>query len=295
VLGGSGIETGASDFDAVLGHFSTNGCTWMKRVELNGDGITEEVSGVVHLTGGGYAASVTVSGTPYSGFLLRVDENGSLVDCVRIDDPNGVFTSALVQLADGSFLVAGRNTSGAATLYKITAGGTLAWARSCASCLYNIINSFEMDAASELHGLTNSTIFEISPDGDACGFTDVSGVTLTPFTPEITDEAVVSVVPMTLFERPAVGGSTFACIGNGVEEVAPTTALQAFPVPTSNIVRLGPPGHVPWNERVEVRDLSGALLLDTPYKDGLDLGTFAPGAYVVSLPRTAQRTVVLRR
>lgn len=302
VLGGSGIVTGSGEYDALIGHFSTNGCTWMKSMELNGSGGLEEVAGVVRMSGGGYAIAMNASGTPSSGFLLRVDDSGAMLDCVRIDDPAGVYIGDVTQLYDGTFLLAGSTASGTGMLYRITGTGSLVWARSCATCVYNTISSFHLDPSNDLFGLSTSSVFEISPDGDACGFSNVSGVSVTPFTPVFTDHTptndltpAVTVSSMNLFERPPVGSSAIVCGASGMADRAGGSPLTAHPVPTTDVVRLGSQGQLAWNEPVEIRDLTGALLRRTFYRDGLEIGRLAPGTYLVTVPRTGQRAIVLRR
>ncbi|MBK9176824.1 MAG: hypothetical protein IPM46_10925 [Flavobacteriales bacterium] len=222
VLGGSIRNTGTNDYDALLAHFSSAGATWMKRLDLGAptSGI-EQVSGVVRMSDGGYAWVLFASGIPARGYFLRTDANGAVLSGAVIEDPAGTYLSAVTQLSDGTFLLAG-STGNAARLYRLHGNGTLLWTKECTGCAFGGISRFHRDQQDNLIGIGNCSIHLLTPEGDACGYVGIVGTTATAYTPNFVDLApvnntapTVSVTPL-LLERSPVGGILPACGGSSV-------------------------------------------------------------------------------
>lgn len=305
VLGGTGVLPGSFDNQALLGRFALAGASWMKHYQLGSTGAQEEeVTGVVRMTGGGYACAMNATATSVTtdGFFMRVDDNGALIDCVKLSDVNGVYLSAIHQLYDGSFLLAGSTNGGVGMLYKLSGTGTLLWAQQCTSCFFSTINSFYTDPFGELFGLGPGTLYRITPDGDACGFAPASSVTAAAFTPVITDlipvntpSPPVTVGTQVLHERVSTSSATTICGPSAIEAAGAAGIITAFPNPVTTLLHLGEPGATATTERIILRDITGAVCFDGAYGAGIDVSALSSGLYTCEIARTLQRVRIIKQ
>ncbi|MCW5898598.1 MAG: hypothetical protein KIT10_04950 [Flavobacteriales bacterium] len=301
VLGGSIRNTGTNDYDALLGHFDASGATWMKRLDLGApvSGI-EQVSGVVRMTNGEHAWALMASGSPARGYFLRMDMDGNPLAGAVIEDPAGIYLAAIIQLDDGSLLLSG-SRGNTPILIRLTDTGSLISTMECSNCTTGGIGRFQRDAAGDLIASGSSVIFVLSADGEACGYVPNNTVTSSPYSPAFVDLApvnnltpTVTTTDLIMLERDPVGSIAQVCGATGIQEASGRSTLAAYPVPCGDRLWLGTPGEVARNEWVVVHDLSGALVADQGYGDGLDVRSLAPGMYVAVLPRLSQRALFMR-
>ena len=304
LVGGVGITTGVGDIQALLGRFTTTGAAWLKQYEMGSNGLTEELDGIVRLSGGGAACAITLSkDAPASiGAVMRVNDAGDVLWCNTLNFPGGLMLSAITEMGNGDLLVAGSDLTGRGVLLRLDASGTLLWSRKCASCFYNTINAFHRDAANTLYGLGRGTLFTLDESGVGCGFDALIDVTSTPYTPVITTlhptvdmSPAVTTTAMAMLTRGPVSSATPDCTTTGImERTADPAVLSARPQPTTGMLYLDPGDPLAANEPVHVFDITGAQVYRGAYGDGLDLQHLRSGVYSVELPIRHLRTLVIK-
>lgn len=300
VIGGSGVIANG-DYKALLAFFDDPGCLWMKLYELGSVELqTEEMAGVASIPGAGFACAMNsrATETTTDGIFMLTDDEGQPVSGLRLSDPLGVNLSAIFRLPGGAFLVAGSTNFGAAMLFRISGTGELVWARRCDACIYSSINSFYYGGTGEIYGLGPSQIYEISPDGDICGFDPITSVSATPFVPVTTTidpvntaSSAVVVGTQTLLPRSSFTTASVVCNETAIAETQGAVMLSAYPNPTEGMLRLE---GISSGERIRLIDARGNVVFDGAYRQGIDVRALAPGAYSCLVPRTMQRVRVIK-
>lgn len=288
---------------------TASGATWMKTydIEPSSDTQSEEIRSLVATSDGNYvcAGYVTTGPSTYEGFILKIDALGGVIWCKRYSDSSGgLLLSAVTELPGGELLAAGVDANYHCMVLNLDATGGLLQARRYLSPGggSELTDDVFTNSIGELKLMTREKVINFSSGGASCDFVDVTTVAAASYTPTPVAHSMVNTPftpttqSMNTFERTPVLGWVQTCVISGVEEMTATVpALHAFPDPSDGMVQFEPAGTFPRAERVVVRAISGAVVFDGPYNDGIDLQHATAGVYVIEIPRTQQRTRVMRR
>ena len=296
ILVGSRVE--GAEAQVLLARIDGSGVQWMKQYDLgSAETQFEEATDAVTLSNGEFACVMTARETASTtaAFVMRFNGNGDSIWTTKLTDTGGLFAEAITELADGSLLVAA-SSGFAPRLVKLTAGGTLSTVTGCATC-FGGIGSFKHTGNAGLVGTNGGMVFEITEEGLACDFTAIASVTAAPYSPVVTSIATTAVaatltaddVPM--LDRVPANMLSDGCVLSGMPEQHDRTPLKAYPVPSAGLVRLTDARS---GEPFTLRALDGRLVAQGRYRDGVDLGALASGAYLLELTTTGARVRLVR-
>lgn len=292
------------DQKAMLMSMSDSGATWMRSYEIDTNDIVL-FSLTVDLEPTADGNVVFVGSENGNGFVMKVDQFGNLVWSTEMIFFNGgLWLTGAHELPSGDLLVAGYtyifpDITGLAM--RLTSLGGIIWQRRFEASGQGLVGDFFSNDAGELKLITDQVIFDLDSTGSGCGFVDISEisanpinlvVTAVPFTNSAMD---LSFLPEDLPERYPVTHWTHSCDPNGIKDPYGSHALVAHPVPSPAYVLLGKPGEVAANERVIIRDITGAIMADLQYGTALDLREYAPGLYFCVLPRLGQHARIVKQ
>ncbi len=243
----------------------------------------------------------------YHSLVLRADPMGTVIWSTELDNVNGgLALRGIHELPGGDLLAVGYTLSGwgyAGSIMRLTAPGDIVWQKSFGEVPYDgpLLSDFFVNEDGDIKLLLDWKVLELDSAGSGCGFTDISEIIATPFTPTVTSipftnsPVTLSLLAETFPERTPTASWSVYCDPLGVGAPRERLPLVAHPVPSSDFVQLGEPGMVAENERVIIRDITGALRKDVSYGTALDLRALSCGVYFCELPRTGQRVRVVKQ
>ena len=244
----------------------------------------------------------------YRSTVVKVDLEGAPIWSVELENANGgLVVRSIHELPDGDLLAVGYTTTDGweyvVVVIRLTALGDIIWQKTFEGAQDSgpLLADISVNDLGEIKLLMDWKIAELDPAGSGCGFTEISAISATPFTPSVTSIPFVnSAVPLTFVPEifpartPIVSWSVY-CDPLGMEDFPDRLSLVAYPVPSSDFVELGEPGVVAVNERVIIRDITGALRDDVSYGTALDFRALSCGVYFCEFPRTGQRVRIVKQ
>lgn len=285
-----------SNIHAMLMMHGGSGSTWMNLYDLGGDYI-EDMYGLTPTSDGNYVACGYVTlGSNFFGVVMKVDPQGDVIWCRKLEDVSGGLSlTAVHELPGGDLLVCGFTAGYIGAMARLDASGMPQWTR-----WYNDdrLTRFAMSGSTLLACGARDRI-ELDANGEGCGFTNVANLTVTTITPTVLSisPTITTVTPTTtvLAAQPRVPELSMSagCVWSGVEEPAAMERLMAYPDPTDGPLRLT--GDVRAGDAVVVRNTMGQSVLRTRYDNVVDLSPLASGSYLIELERTGARIKVMRR
>ena len=234
------------------------------------------------------------------GYLMKLDPGGDVLWCRVYADTSGYFTlNSVVELPGGDLLAAGQAYGSRCVLLRIAPDGTMIGQRrlSLPDTTWNTIGKFAVNTLGAYTLAIRNRLIGLSAEGETCDLVAYSGVTDSLFMPTVTsvDLANVPFTPTmdTLTVEPRTPSLSWqqSCLNDAITEPA-SEELKVYPNPTEGMVFLE--GLRP-HERVVVLASDGTRVYDGPCSGTLRLAGHSAGVYVVHLPRTGQRVLLLKR
>jgi hypothetical protein len=277
----------------LLAEVSPSGANWMKFVDLGAVGISEieDVSSIAYTTGGSYLLTGVMSGaTGLEGFIMQVDQFGNVQWAKRYADPNGaLLLTDAYELLNGNFLIAGRNSS-LGMLLTVDANGDFVdhqqYLGAGNAGLINLHGFWENDQGQLWVQGGQGRQLGLTAYGVGCDFISAPPLdTSTIITAVTTVSYSNTSLPPTTYQpassaRMSVHGWINTCGVIGVDEQDRGNDAYLFPQPTRGLVRLNGVD-VPSDETVDVLDMTGRLMLQAGYNDGIDLSVLDRGNYLL--------------
>ncbi len=235
------------------------------------------------------------------GYLMKLDPAGEVLWCRVYADTSGYFTmNSVVELPGGDLLVAGQAYGNRCMLLRIAPDGAMIWQQrlNLPDDTWNTVDKFAVNSLGEYSLAIRNHLIGLDAEGETCDLVAYNGVTDSLFTPTVTSVDLTN-VPFTptmdtLTVEPRAPGLSWqqTCVYDALGEAEIPETLHAFPNPTDGPVRVD---GINAREQVIVRAISGALIIKGTYSGQLDLGDRASGAYIIEVPRTHERVLVLKR
>ena len=282
------------------------GATWMKWYDMGANGTQiEDVNQVLPLADGNFLAVGAYSvNNVFHGFVMKVDDTGSVIWTRRYEDTAGalLFASA-IELPNGDLAVSGTDENYKGMLLRLGAAGDVQWARQYQAGGIpgtHILDRLRPAYPSGYWVQSGSRQLYLDSALAGCDLVDVFTVQDAPWS--IVPVAVtfnnVLVLPDTLdfthSARMPIHSWVSSCIVNGVEEQRSTDVITAYPDPTDGPLFLN--GYAlrsgAW---VVVRDAMGREVLRTRYQGQLDLGGLPSGSYLLEFPELEVRLRVVKQ
>ncbi len=294
-----GSRRNNTDAQALLARVNGSGVQWMKQYQLDSPDIEdEEAMDVVDLGNDEYACVMKMNdgnGT-FATLVMRFDGTGSPIWTTKLTDPGGLYGFALTNLNDGGLLVSA-TTGSTLRLMRLSATGSLLWAKSCTTC-FGGITSFRRLDSGKLLGVSAARLYEFTEDGTACDLDAITTVTAVPFAPVVTSllatmtAATLTATQVPVLDRLPVNALSTTCVLSGVSEIPGSQMNTAWPTPTSGDVRIDGAHD---GDLYSVRAVDGRTVLHGSYRDGINLGGLTAGSYIIDLPSRGLRARVLRQ
>ncbi len=304
------IGTGRSfpnsrQLDGLVVKLDSNAVRWGRLLDFGRPG--EEIYSIIATTDGRLVAPVVsygFAGTINPTVVCKLDTAGNLLWAHEIRLGGGtLYLTEVAETATGELVLAGSDSTYALVIVKLSATGTLLWARRAAG-LGSIAGKLtRTPTGTFLLTGPGYTITQFDASGSGCNLLPEPGVTVatlpvaggsvalnfpftsTPFSPTAT--------PQTLRPRTQTLTRGTVCVAVGLaDETAPPTALTAWPNPASGHVRLT--GLTAPGEALVV-DAQGQLVRRqwvTAPETELELRGLRPGLYLVRVGRRTARLVV---
>lgn len=234
------------------------------------------------------------------GYLMKLDPAGEVLWCRTYADTSGYFTlNSVIELPGGDLLTAGQAYGNGCVLLRIAPGGDLIWQKriDLPAAEWNTLGKFTVNTLGELTLAIRNRLIGLSAEGETCDLVDYNGVTDSLFTPTVSSVNLTN-VPFTptmdtLTASPRTPGLSWqqACVFDAIPENT-VGELMVHPNPADDMIFLE--GLQP-KERVVLFASDGSQVFDGPCSGSLRLEGYSSGAYLVYLPRTGQRTLLLKR
>ena len=309
VLGGVGSGSGGERI--MLMSADDSGAVWINYYDMANGQMDIEFAPNLACTADGdivLVGSWMTDDSNYRSIAMKVDPAGAAIWSVELENTNGgLVVRSIHELPDGDLLAVGYTTTDGwdyvGVVIRLTALGDIIWQKTFDGAQDSgpLLADISVNDLGEMKLLMDWKIAELDPAGSGCGFTDISAISATPFTPSVTSIPFTnSAVPLSFVPEifpartPTVSWSVY-CDPLGMEVLPEKLSLGAYPVPSSDFVQLGEPGVVAVNERVIIRDITGALRDDVSYGTALDLRALSCGVYFCELPRTGQRVRIVKQ
>jgi hypothetical protein len=306
LLFGMGLDmTNLANFKTALIDVRDTGAVWMKLYTMPPQfSYPNDPLDVRRTEDGNYICSGSYSVGPLDkGYLMKVDPEGDVLWCRTYADTSGMLhLTSVIELPGSDLLVAGQDRYYQCLLLRLAPTGEIIWRRRSetpGSVWYPVGKFLVNDVGDRVLGLRGRLV-GLTAEGDACEFVDSNSIIDSTFMPAVTS-VVLTNIPFTPLvdtftvelREPALHWQE-TCVYDAIDDhPEPPRTLLAFPNPTEDRVFLE--GDITTADRVVVRNAIGAVVFDGAYAGSIRLGAHAAGAYVLELPASGLRRVVLKK
>lgn len=302
---GTGIHwNDMPNWKTVVMQTSDTGAVWMKMYTMppehtvpNDPYDMRPTSDGNYICAGGYRENNWLDNR---GYLMKLDPAGEVLWCRVYADTSGYFTlNSVVELPGGDLLVAGQASGSRCVLLRIAQDGTMIRQQrlDLPDSTWNTIGKFDVNTLGEYTLAIRNRLIGLNAEGETCDLVGYNGVTDSLFMPTVTSVDLTN-VPFTPtmdtltveLRTPSLSWQQ-SCVFDAIPEPLPQ-GLKVFPNPTEDVVFLE--GARP-QDRVVLLAGDGTRVYDGPCTGSLHLDGFASGVYVVHLPSTGQRALLMKR
>jgi hypothetical protein len=301
---GSGIHwNDMPNWKTVVMQTSDTGAVWMKMYTMPPEHtVPNDPYDMRPITEGNYICSGGYRENNWQdnrGYLMKLDPTGDVLWCRVYSDTSGYFTmNSVVELPGGDLLVAAQAYGSRCVLLRIAQDGTIIWQRflDLPANTWNTVGKFSVNTLGGYTLAVRNRLIGLNADGETCDLVAYDGVTDSLFTPTVTslDLANVPFTPamdtLTVELRTPSLSWQQSCLYDAIVEPSPQE-LKVYPNPVDDMVCLE---GLRSQERVVLLASDGTRVYDGPCSGALHLDGFAAGIYVVQLPRTGQRVLLMK-